>query len=108
MNRIEFIGQTHQGSIVSIDDIVRFFDHTIAAYEIVSDIDNASVHGCTDNVNSSLKIQIDSSDTAKLQGLVSYINETIHNKKSIYGKSFNINATLEGNSVELFVRENVI
>ena len=39
MNRLEFIGQTHQGTLVSVDDIVRFFDHMMAAYEIIGNVE---------------------------------------------------------------------
>lgn len=107
MNRIDFIGQTHQGTLVSIDDIIRFFDHTMAAYEILGDVESASVHGSTDNAHSSLTINIESPNLSELQDVVAYINNTIHNRKDIYGKSFRVEADIHGTSVDLFVRESI-
>lgn len=106
MNRLEFIGQTRHGTLVSVDDIVRFFDHMMAVYEIVGNVEDATVHGTTDSINSSLSIKVESPDMPKLMEVVSYINNTIHNRKDIYGKSFKVDATMDGTGVVLFVREN--
>ena len=107
MNRLEFIGQTHQGTLVSVDDIVRFFDHMMAAYEIIGNVEGATVHGSTtDALHSSLSIKVESPNMSKLLAVVAYINDTIHNRKDIYGKSFEVEATIDGTSVVLFVREN--
>lgn len=107
MNRLEFIGQTHQGTLVSVDDIVRFFDHMMAAYEIVGDVEGATVYGgTTDNLHSSLSLKVESPNLSRLLDVVAYINNTIHNRKEIYGKSFKVEASIDGPSVVLFVREN--
>ena len=107
MNRLEFIGQTHQGTLVSVDDIIRFFDHMMAAYEIVGDVEGAIVHGgTTDNLHSSLSLKVESPNLSRLLDVVAYINNTIHNRKEIYGKSFKVEASIDGPSVVLFVREN--
>lgn len=106
MNRLEFIGQTRQGTLVSVDDIVRFFDHIMAAYEIVGDVEGATIRGTTDSLHSSLSIKVESPNVPKLLEVVAYINNTIHNKKDIYGKSFKVEASVDGASVILFVREN--
>lgn len=107
MNRLEFIGQTHQGTLVSVDDIVRFFDHMMAAYEIVGDVEGATVHGgATDNLHSSLSLKVESPNLSRLLDVVAYINNTIHNRKEIYGKSFKVEASIDGPSVVLFVCEN--
>ena len=106
MNRLEFIGQTHQGTLVSVDDIVRFFDHMMAIYEIVGDVEGATVRsGATDTLHSSLSIKVESPNMSRLMDVVAYINNTIHNRKEIYGKSFMVEATIDGTSVVLFVRE---
>lgn len=107
MNRLEFIGQTRHGTFVSVDDIVRFFDHMMAVYEIVGDVEDATVRGTTDSINSSLSIKVESPNMPKLMEVVSYINNTIHNRKDIYGKSFKVDASIDGTGVVLFVRENV-
>jgi len=106
MNRIQFIGQTYSGALVSIDDIINFFDHTMAAYEVVQGVENASIHGTPDTIHSSLKIIVESPNQSELQDVVTYINDTIHNRKNLYGKSFSIQAHIDGTSVELFVQEN--
>lgn len=106
MNRLEFIGQTHQGTLVSVDDIVRFFDHMMATYEIVRDVEGASVSNpLTDVLSSSLSIKVESSNMDKLLEVVAYINNTIHNRKDIYGKSFAVEAVANDTSVDLYVRE---
>ena len=106
MNRLEFIGQTHQGTLVSVDDIVRFFDHMMAIYEIVGDVEGATVRsGATDTLHSSLSIKVESPNMSRLMDVVAYINNTIHNRKEIYGKSFMVEAVIDGTSVVLFVRE---
>lgn len=107
MNRLEFIGQTHQGKPVSLEDIVRFFDHTMAAYELVSGIENLHVSGDMNMINSSLRLQIESPNLAKLQEVVDYINTRINNNTYIYGKSFKVEASIHGNSVDLFVCEKI-
>lgn len=107
MDRLEFIGQTRHGTLISVDDIVKFFDHTMAAYEIVGNIEDATVRGTTDSVNSSLSIKVESPNIPRLMEVVSYINNTIHNHKDIYGKSFEVDAAMDGDSVMLFVRENM-
>lgn len=106
MNRVQFIGQTHQGTLVSIDDIINFFDHSMAAYELIGDVENASIHGTPDIAHSSLRIKVESPNLSKLQDVVAYINNTLHNKKDIYGKSFEVEACINGSCVDLFVREN--
>ena len=105
MNRLTFIGQTYQGTMVSVDDVIKFFDHTMAAYELVESIDDLQVHGITDPLHSSLTIQVESPNLAKLHEVVAYINETIHNRKDVYGKSFVVEAAINGSLVDLFVRE---
>ena len=93
--------------MVSVDDIVRFFDHMMAAYEIIGNVEGATVHGSTtDALHSSLSIKVESPNMSKLLAVVAYINDTIHNRKDIYGKSFKVEATIDGTSVVLFVREN--
>lgn len=107
MNRLEFIGQTRHGTLVSVDDIVRFYDHTMVVYEIIGDVQDAVIHGTTDSINSSLSIKVESPDVPKLMEVVYYINNTIHNRKDIYGKSFKVDASMDGDSAMLFVRENM-
>ena len=107
-NRIEFIGHIYKDSIASMDNIVKFFDHTIAAYEVIGDTDVSSMCGYPDNIGSLLKIKIVSPDITKLQYLENVINTGLHNHTSVYGKSFNISIATEGNCAILSVRENTL
>lgn len=107
MNRLEFIGQTHQGTLVSIDDIIKFFDHTIAAYEIVGNVDGVKVSGIPDDIHSSLIIKVDYlDDKNKAKDVVSYISNELHNQKNLYGRTFKVDARDgKDTSVELVVQE---
>jgi len=105
MDRIEFIGQALQGICTSLDDTVRYFDNMMAAYEVVGEVPGTAVHSVTDNLHSSLRIQVTSLQPSELEDVVAYVNETLHNTKSLYGKSFTIQAHVDGNCVEMAVRE---
>ena len=105
MNRVEFIGQTHQGTLMSMDDIVKYIDNTMAAYEVVGEMEEITVNGSTDSFHSLLKLKIESSNMSKLNDIVNCINDTIHNHQQAYGKNFRVDCTSEGNCVNMFVRE---
>ena len=105
MDRLEFIGQTYRGFTSSIDDIINFFDHTMAVYEIVGDTTAANVHGITDSIGQTLKIQATFNSEEELNNLINFINNTLHNRKSIYGRNFLVNAHTEGCYIELSVHE---
>jgi hypothetical protein len=104
MDRMQFIGQTYQGFTSSVDDIVNFFDHTMAAYEIVGST-AANVHGVTDIINKTLKIQATLRDDNELQEVVDIINNTLHNRKEVYGRRFHVDAHAEGPYIEMSVHE---
>ena len=107
MDRMTFIGQSSQGKPLLADDIIKYFDHAMAAYEVVQGVDDMSVvDGTPDDIHSSLKLTIQSSYLLELNDVVNYINNTLQNKKDIYGKSFYIAATIHGENVELSVYEN--
>lgn len=105
MDRIQFIGQTYQSFTSSIDDIINFFDHTMAVYEIVGDKTAANVHGITDNDRHILKIRAKFNNENELQEVLNYIDNTLHNRKNIYGRNFHVDAHTEGYYIELSVRE---
>ena len=95
MNMPDFIGQTYQASVYPIDDILRFFDHSMAIYDIIKSYNVTGVYGITDNNHYSLQMQI----------MVNYINCTIHNRKDMYGKTFQVNAQSIGTCASLSVQE---
>ena len=104
MNRCEFIGQTHNGPISS-DDVISFFDHTMAAYDIFKDIQDANIHSIQDMVHSSLRLQVESSNIPELESVVNYVNNEIHNRKNMYDRNFKLEATIDGNIVSISIRE---
>ena len=104
MNRCEFLGQTHNGPITS-DDIISFFDHNMAAYDILKDIKESNITTIQDLVHSSLKIQVESSNIPELESVVDYVNNEIHNRKNMYDRNFKLEANVEGNVCTLSIRE---
>lgn len=107
MNRLEFIGQAYQNKLISIDDIVVFFDHMMAAYEIIKDIKDIRIDGYIDRIQYIFTIRIDSSNSLNINYLLNYVNSVLHNRKTIYGRTFEINASVEYNRLDLIVREYV-
>lgn len=105
MNRMEFIGQTHQGSVVPIDDIINYFDHIMTAYDVTESMENISIGKIQDNLYSSLKINISSQNQSDLDNLVKNINENLHNRKNTYGRNFTVIANKLESSVELSIQE---
>lgn len=104
MNRCEFIGQTQNGPL-SIDDIISFFDHTMAVYDIIKDIKDAHINSIRDIVHSSLRIQVESSNIPELESIVNYVNNEIHNRTNMYNRNFRLEAKINGNIVDLSIRE---
>ncbi len=105
MNRLEFIGQAYQNKLISIDDIVVFFDHMMAAYEIIKDIKDLRINGYIDYIQYTFTIRINSSNLLNIDYLLNYVNNIIHNRKTIYGRTFEINAVIDHNILDLIVRE---
>ena len=105
MNIPEFIGQTYKASTYPIDDILRFFDHSMAIYDIVKQYNVTGVCGITDSNHYMLQMQIMTSNPSYLANIVNYINYDIHNRKNIYGKVFRIDAQSMGNCANLYVQE---
>ena len=114
MNMPDFIGQTYQASVYPIDDILRFFDHSMAIYDIIKSYNVTGVYGITDNNHYSLQMQIMAANPADLDSMVNYINCTllnlqinctIHNRKDMYGKTFQVNAQSIGTCASLSVQE---
>ena len=105
MNRCEFVGQTHQGAMITVDDVMGFFDHTMAVYDIVKNIEAAHINTIQDIVHSSLKVQVESSNIPELEGVVDHVNNIIHNRADVYGRHFKLEAGIHGNIVELSIHE---
>lgn len=105
MNMPEFVEQTYQASAYPIDDILRFFDHSMAVYDIIKGYNITGVYGITDINHYSLQMQIMAANPSDLDSMVNYINSTIHNRKDMYGKVFQVNAQSVGSYASLSVQE---
>lgn len=105
MDRIDFIGQIYGRQALSIDDVVKFFDHSMAAYEVLQPLQPTSLDSITDKLQSLMIIKTYCPDQSKLVSIEGYVNNVIHNKKNLYGKTFYINTNINGPSVELSVQE---
>lgn len=105
MNMPEFVEQTYQASAYPIDDILRFFDHSMAVYDIIKSYNVTGESGITDINHYSLQMQIMAANPSDLDSMVNYINSTIHNRKDMYGKVFQVNAQSVGSYASLSVQE---
>lgn len=91
MNMPEFIEQTYQASIYPVDDILRFFDQSMAIYDIVKGYNVDDVCGNTGINHYSLQIQIGKFNRSELDNLTYHINNEMHNYTNMYGKTFQVN-----------------
>ena len=107
MDRIQFIGQTHQGAIELLSDTIQYFDHTMAAYDVVECVDDLSVNRVPDNNCYLLKIKVTSPNGSDLDNMVNYVNNDLHNQIEKYDRTFNVNAIRNSDSVELSISEKV-
>lgn len=89
MNRMEFIGSINHNCFVTSDVILSFFDHMMAAYNLIGDIKNAQV---VPNIISPLAMCFTISFYSKydLDRVVDRITKEHQNSISIYDKRFNI------------------
>lgn len=97
MDRLQFIGSINHGDFVSSkDEIIQFFDHIMAAYNLVGQINDIDV---VTNVNSpysiTFTILFGNRDQAKCMS--DRITNDFHNKMSLYCKNFDIHQTLSEN-----------
>ena len=81
MNIPEFIGQTYKASTYPIDDILRFFDHSMAIYDIVKQYNVTGVCGITDSNHYTLQMQIMTSNPSDLANIMIFIIERIYMAK---------------------------
>jgi hypothetical protein len=100
MDRLQFIGSIDHGNFVtSPDTIIQFFDHTMAAYDLIGqcndDIDVKST------IESSLCMNFTISFISSDQALrmVDKIMNYFHNRIELYGKRFLITPNANGNIV---------
>ena len=105
MNMPEFIGQTYQASTYPIDDLLRFFDHSMAVYDIIKQYNVTDVCGNTDSNHYTLQMRVMTSNPSDLDNMVSYINSVIHNRKDMYGKVFRVDVQSVGMYANLSVQE---
>lgn len=107
MDRIQFIGQTHQGAIELLSDTIQYFDHTMAAYDVVECVDDLSVNRVPDNNCYLLKIKVTSPHDTELDTIVDHINNDLHNQINKYERVFSVIAIRNPDSVELSIMEKI-
>lgn len=104
MNRLEFICQIHRGRIISVDNIIRFFDHTMAAYNIIGDIKSITINNLIEEKqNSLIRINANIDNQDELNTVVHKVNKDLNNCCEIYNKEFNLNIDINSPAVELTV-----
>ena len=104
MNRLQFLGQAHSRRPISLDDIVTYFDHTMAAYDVLGNTSSTIQYTETDGFGYSMKFKATFLNTSDLSGVVDYVNNILNNRKKIYDREFDINANIENSCIELNVR----
>ena len=104
MNRLQFLGQTHSRRPISLDDVVTYFDHTMAAYDVLGQVCTSVQYTETDNLGYSMKFEATCLNASDLNGVVDYVNNVLSNRKKIYDREFNINADIVNSCIELNVR----
>jgi len=101
MDRLEFIGSIDHGDFVSSQDaIIQFFDHTMAAYNLIGECRDIEV---LSNINSSISMTFKIIFTQPIQSetMANKITTDFANKMNLYGKLFNINPTVSGNILDI-------
>lgn len=104
MDRVQFIGQTRKGHMISNDELIVFYDHIMCAYDILGAMNNISSDGVND-MESSLKIKAITPNTSEIDNIVQYVENILYNEKEVYGKTFHIDAYSHDSFVELNVRQ---
>lgn len=97
MDRLQFLGSINQGNFVmSQDNIIQFFDHIMAAYNLVGSYHNISVMS---NIESPVCMSFNVScytpnqATGMMEQLASY------HGMDLYGKHFQIHSSINGNAL---------
>lgn len=91
MDRLQFISNTfHDDQMLTLNDIISFFDHTMVAYNVLGTFKKISLYGITDYSHSSIRVKIVDLDTRDMVELEAFINNVLHNHMEIYDHVFNI------------------
>ena len=104
MNRLQFLGQAHSRRPISLDDIVTYFDHTMAAYDVLGNTSSTIQYTETDEFGYSMKVKATCLNISEMDSGVDDVNNVLSNRKKIYDREFNINANIENSCIELDVR----
>lgn len=99
MDRLQFIGSIDQGNFVSSQDaIIQFFDHTMAAYNLVGQYNGITVCSQIDSpFCMTFKILFKAEDQAVR--MADHIMNDLHNRMDLYGKIFNLHSCIMGNTL---------
>lgn len=102
MDRVQFIGAAVDPDMISSNTIVQYFDHTMAAYNIVGSCSNIFI---SSSVNSSLCMTFDVIFEDSTQAETMYIRLLKNNRIEIYGKVFNVQSHLNDKKISLRINQ---
>lgn len=105
MDRLQYIGSTHRGQLVTIDDIVNYFDKVMATYDLIGGIESVVVKGDIDNFHSTIRITATNIPQEEAEKVVNEVNQSLHNSIHAYDRNFYISARNENSSLELSVKD---
>lgn len=101
MDRLQFIGSIDHGNFVSSEDaIIQFFDHTMAAYDLIGQY-NDDIDVVKSSIESPLCMRFTISFLSPDQALcmIDKIINYFHNHIEIYGKTFHITPNVNGSTI---------
>lgn len=97
MDRLQFLGSIDHGGFVSSDqNIIQFFDHTMAAYNLVGNINDIEVMS---NIDSPLSMTFSVSFYTQDQAIRMMERLAMKNGIDLYGKRFMIHAARNNNTL---------
>lgn len=105
MDRLQFIESIDQGAFVSSPNAMHFFDHAMAAYNIVGGFPGVVVRSMfmADPKDISLNIEFLSSEYA--QSAYAKITNELHNRMDLYGKIFSFQSVVDNNVLGILIHQ---
>lgn len=100
MDRVQFVESIHDE--ISPDEIVQFFDHTMALYNLVGKSENIEISGNVEN-SISISFSIKFQDGSQALSMQNKIHTIYNNSIAIYGRMFQINDRIESNTLNLLL-----
>lgn len=105
MDRLQFIGSIDQGNFMSNPNAMHFFDHIMAAYNIVGMYPAHVVRSTpmVDPKEISLSVDFINADCAR--SAYAKVTNELHNRMDLYGKIFSIQPVLNNNTLGILIHQ---